>query len=526
MIVMTDVEIKRHLEVEKNKLVNFGKDSRNLYLYGAGNIARAVLDILEDEEIVPAALIVSSGETKETFGYKVITAREASQEINREDGVIPAFTGAVGEELYKNLFPATPQMHMINHLDILAMDDELCFQPILNQLEEMFGHANKHFCKEDIHRILVVRLDLIGDMVFTTPFFRELRRNFPDAHITLIVRTPNYSIVKGCPYMTEVLTYDCPFQQGELSRQCEKYEEIKQRVELFARDHFNEKMFDAVFFPRELLAGRNVIDELLLGFYSGANIRIARQLDLHEIYGDHLFMQVNKFFSFISRRDVPMHESQYSLQMLKDIGCTIVNQRMELYVTENDRIDATERMPYVKSDVKKIALGIVASVPQRMWPSEYYIELINMFNKNFETKYMFILFGGEDAIDVAKSIVGGVHSDSKECLIDMTGKLSLLQSVALMNCCDLYLGSNTGLLHFASACNIPSVTIYSELSDGKPTDGDAPERMGAWMVPHINLIPPAGHDGCHRVCRMHFPHCIKLITPKMAMNAAIDLLGM
>jgi hypothetical protein len=37
----------------------------------------------------------------------------------------------------------------------------------------------------DHKTILVVRLDVIGDFVLMSPFLRELRRNAPEAHITL-----------------------------------------------------------------------------------------------------------------------------------------------------------------------------------------------------------------------------------------------------------------------------------------------------------------------------------------------------
>ena len=94
-----------------------------------------------------------------------------------------------------------------------------------------------------------------------------------------------------------------------------------------------------------------------------------------------------------------------------------------------------------------------------------------------------------------------------------------------MSHCDLYVGSNTGLLHYASALGKPSITIYSELEDGDPMDGDAPERMGAWQVPHINLIPPAGLDGCHGVCRKRYSHCINQITPRQVVEAMRSLLS-
>ena len=46
---------------------------------------------------------------------------------------------------------------------------------------------------------------------------------------------------------------------------------------------------------------------------------------------------------------------------------------------------------------------------------------------------------------------------------------------------------------------------------------------GAWKVPHIDLVPPAGLDGCHGVCRMRFSHCINQILPEQVIDAINQL---
>jgi heptosyltransferase-2 len=68
---------------------------------------------------------------------------------------------------------------------------------------------NKHDLNlAQVEKVLIVRLDEIGDVVMTTPFLRELRRNLPDAWITLVVKPAVYNLVERCPYVNEVLVYD------------------------------------------------------------------------------------------------------------------------------------------------------------------------------------------------------------------------------------------------------------------------------------------------------------------------------
>src|SRR5262245_10432133 len=54
-------------------------------------------------------------------------------------------------------------------------------------------------------RILLVRLRLIGDVVFTTPVIRALRRHVPNAHLTYLVEPAAAPVVAGNPHLNEVI---------------------------------------------------------------------------------------------------------------------------------------------------------------------------------------------------------------------------------------------------------------------------------------------------------------------------------
>ena len=57
-------------------------------------------------------------------------------------------------------------------------------------------------------RILVVRLDRIGDVVLSTPVIQALRTAFPQVFIAMMVRPACQEILEGNPYLDEVLVYD------------------------------------------------------------------------------------------------------------------------------------------------------------------------------------------------------------------------------------------------------------------------------------------------------------------------------
>ena len=57
-------------------------------------------------------------------------------------------------------------------------------------------------------KILIVRLDRIGDVVLSTPVIKALRDAYPEAHIAMMVRPYAREIVEGNQFLDEVIVYD------------------------------------------------------------------------------------------------------------------------------------------------------------------------------------------------------------------------------------------------------------------------------------------------------------------------------
>ena len=57
-------------------------------------------------------------------------------------------------------------------------------------------------------RILIVRTDRIGDLVLSTPVIASLRKAYPNSYIAFMCRPYTEAIVKGNPYLDEVIVYD------------------------------------------------------------------------------------------------------------------------------------------------------------------------------------------------------------------------------------------------------------------------------------------------------------------------------
>ena len=65
--------------------------------------------------------------------------------------------------------------------------------------------------------VLLVRLRLIGDVVFTTPILRALRRRYPDARLAYVVEPHAAPVVVGNPHLDEVIVAARPDAPGRLA---------------------------------------------------------------------------------------------------------------------------------------------------------------------------------------------------------------------------------------------------------------------------------------------------------------------
>lgn len=55
-------------------------------------------------------------------------------------------------------------------------------------------------------RILISKLDAIGDFIIFSASLPRLRKLFPDAHLVLLVRSDVYNLAENCPYVDEIWT--------------------------------------------------------------------------------------------------------------------------------------------------------------------------------------------------------------------------------------------------------------------------------------------------------------------------------
>lgn len=386
----------------------------------------------------------------------------------------------------------------------------LIFEPLFFLLGKRKFQAPQ-LALDRFKNILVIRLDQIGDVVMTTPFLRELRRNVPSAHITLLVSSDTYNLMETCPYVDTVIDY-------EKTSSWSFWKMLKPplRSLIFSLRHFWKNQYDAAFVPRWDVDCHQAV---FTAYLSGANWRIghSEKATPLKVWNNKGF---NRLFTHTANDITLKHEVEHSLDLLCFLKGRIQDTQLELWSTEEDR-HLTENILRGHNCVEpdyKIVFCPGAGEQKRLWPLSNFIEIGKWLREKYNS--WIVILGGEKEIRMGAQITEVL----KQKVIDVTGKLTLRQTYALLKQSHLYVGNDTGPIHMAAAADIPIVGIYCHPQLGSPLSPNAPERTGPRAKQWVTVQPNSALLPCVGECVATQPHCITQVTVDQVKEAVRSLI--
>ena len=364
-----------------------------------------------------------------------------------------------------------------------------------------------------VQNILVVRLDAIGDMIVTSGFLRELRKNFPRARITLLVSPFVLPIVELCPYVNEVLSFDFKLLNGTLP-------EWLKHIADFCREHLWQKMFSLAFSPRW---GKGNLHALLMTWMSGARERIGYGTNPYESWLGEPSAEETAQDNFLLTKSVGtprkvVSEAGKHFYLLEALGLPVKEKHMELFFGTQDFIRARELLQTIPPNCKKVLLGIGGSARMKKYPVEkYLVALKELAKKNL----VFVIVGGQSELDDADFLEMNLPHGK---VLNLVGKTTLRETQAIAVQTDFYVGNDTSAVHMAATAKIPCLVLYREAEDREnysPAVFSEFQCFPPWQTNSIILRPAHPLDDCAEmpplcgVCRhIEEPHCITQITPQ------------
>jgi heptosyltransferase-2 len=297
----------------------------------------------------------------------------------------------------------------------------------------------KFYVQREIKRILVIKLDHIGDVFLATPALKAIRQKFPESHITIVVGPWSREVLEGNPSIDEILIFNAYWH----NRDKKKKFNIRETVSLIKS--LREKKYDVFFDLRGDIIG------ILIGYLCGIPRRIG-----YGIEGGG-FLLTNEVLIFPGK-----HQIDILLDAVKVVGEDINYSHPEIFLSEKEIKFADEFLLSHEINSRNTLIGIHmgAGYPSKIWMPERFAELINRISKK---GLKVLLVGGSEDLKIFESARLGIL----DSVINAIGKTTIKETAALINRCRFFIGNDSFPVHVSAAMMIPTVVIFSAVNDSK-----------------------------------------------------------
>ena len=310
------------------------------------------------------------------------------------------------------------------------------------------------------NKILVIQTAFIGDAILATALIEQLHIAYPNAKICFLVKKGNESLFTNHPFLTEVLVWD------------KHKNKIKNLFKLLIK--IRKQRFDLV-----INCHRFASSGILAGFSKSKHIAGFKENPF-----SFLFNYTQKHIVTTGK-----HEIERNASLINDF-CNTPIKNPALYPSQNDY---NVVKPYKTENYYCIAptsVWFTKQVPEYKW-----VELIHKLESN-STIY---LLGAKTDFDLCETIKLKCKSAN---ITNLAGKLTLLQSTALMQNAKMNFVNDSAPLHLCSAVNANVIAFFLSTS---PLFGFTPLSKNHKIIEVQNLsCKPCGLHGFKACPHQHF----------------------
>ena len=330
--------------------------------------------------------------------------------------------------------------------------------------------------------VLVIKLRYIGDVLLATPMVRAIKAARPDVRVTMMVNRGTEDVLFGNPDLDEVVALD----KGSLAAQSRLIAGLRGR------------QFDTVI---DLTDGDR---SAFLTRISGAPVRIGFN-DEHRWRGRY-------YTELVQPLPGIRHRIDRDLEALKPMKIQAVSKDPQLWLTPEEENSADQLLDQlgVQRSQSIVILQPGARYWFKAWPPERFAELADHLTSRYGCQ---VLIGGSDQdIDLAQQI----RQMAKSRPIIMAGRTTIKQFAAIAKKSALFVGSDSGAMHIASAVGTSVVGLFGPSS---------PREWGPRGGPVEVVYKEIDCRSCfHPTCTRGEENCMRLISVHEVCAAAQRLL--
>lgn len=334
-------------------------------------------------------------------------------------------------------------------------------------------------------RILIIEVNWLGDVLFSTPFIRAVRDANREAHIACLVHPRTREILEGNPAVSEIIIYD---EKG-LHRGV--FGKLKLILSL------RRKHFDTVYILHRSFT------KALIGYLTGAKERIGYPAKNR----GWLLTKV------VEEPDAGAHSADYFLNLAGKPAAAAKESSYEFFIKDADKGFAKDYLSSrgITPDDKLITLCPGGNWDPKRWPKENFAALSDSLARKYGAKV--VITGGAKE----KGLAEDIRSMMKEPAVVTCGDTNLKQLGAILERSFLVVANDTGSMHIAVATGAKVVALFGPTSPGMT----GPYGKGNYRVVKSRVecdVP------CYDVtCRDNM--CMKAISVEEVFKEAVGILN-
>jgi len=338
------------------------------------------------------------------------------------------------------------------------------------------------FRRARVSRILVVKLDHVGDVILATPAIRALREARPHDPIDVLIAPGSRVALDGNPNVDRILYYDSPrYRRPRAS--------LRGPSPLRAIREVGSSGYATIV---EL---RGDWWTLLLPLLSGTTRRVDRG-------SARLGAWITRRASRAGGTRPVRHEVETNLEVVRPLLRGRVPQRLapEIALQDSARDSMIRRLAAIGVDFGSpiVCVHPGAAWRPRAWRPERFGAVADWIQEHYHAQVLFV--GSSDERDIGAEVRANVKQRS---VFWLAGELTWQELGALIERARLFIGNDSGPAHVAAAIGIPSVVLFGP---------QEPERFHPWSDRSVVLHHRIHCCPCRQVTCVHPENpCVNLI---------------
>ena len=342
-------------------------------------------------------------------------------------------------------------------------------------------------------RIAVFRLDGIGDLIMSEPALKALRAVFPNAHICLFVNKWTDSIAELFSGHDEIMQLDAPMFNA-FKGKLDWSDVLKERRVI--RRLGRSQPFD---FAIDL---RGDILSIITAYWLGAQWLVSRASRAGGFLLTNVIRQLE---------EGNISESKLNQNFVGHLsGSKIKHEKAVLKLLPESRKQEFLNKFLMQTGKDYICLVVAAPYEARCYPVDKWVEVIELIRREYNGPI--VILGAEEDFERCESVVCRAGKN----VYNVAGKFSLMESVNCIAGARVLIGNDGGLIHIASAVNLPVVQLFG------PADSVCFGHHGK----HEHVIhKECPYNPCNEThCRIPQNWCMDRITPEEIFETALPYL--